>query len=82
MFEQNFFLILFLFISAIAIASPWGWLMESNKNNKLLEENAILRHRISALETNNKRLTAANDFYKNCIEEKNDEQKSNKNINR
>ena len=81
MLECIIFLLIFISAAVTAIISTLGWVKVSYQNEDLREENEDLKHRITVIERDNARLRAKLHFYKNLLEEKENEQKSNQDIN-
>lgn len=81
MLEWIIFLLFFVSASITAVVSTFGWLIVGNQNEDLRAENEMQKQIISKLERDNVRLRAKLRFYRNLLEEKEDEQKSNQDIN-
>ena len=77
MLECVIFLLIFISAAVTAIISTLGWLKVSYQNEDLREENEMLKHHLSVAKRDKARLNAKLNFYKNCAEEKENEQKSN-----
>lgn len=81
MLEWIIFLLFFVSASITAVVSTFGWLIVGNQNEDLRAENEMQKHIISRLLRDNTRLKSKLNFYRNLLEEKEDEQKSNQDIN-
>ena len=77
MLEFDIFVILFILSIIAALVSATGWLFSSERSEKLTIELFKAKRDVHLKTSENEKLKAENNFYKNQLEEKKDEQKSN-----
>ena len=81
MLELEIFVILFVFTTLVALVSSAGWLISSERNEKLTIELSKANREIYSLKAENKKQMAEVSFYRLQLEEKEDVQESEENIN-